>query len=156
MGSSISRLALQALPRSRAARTSCLRQFRLPWPFLRGRAARRGASSEGHISGPSVVAHEQPFAAGSPLLVCSLFPIRDALAPTASRIPGHQDFFVVKDVSKRGFQWKTFVSVAHVWEHRDARTQQNLFELDFVVIDREGNTVGCCVSANRINQLKQV
>jgi polynucleotide 5'-kinase involved in rRNA processing len=47
------------------------------------------------------------------------------------------DTTLVKDLSPRGFQWKTIVCVARIWEHRDQATWQNLFEVDFIVIDQE-------------------
>ncbi|XP_071682245.1 uncharacterized protein [Lolium perenne] len=64
------------------------------------------------------------------------------------------DTTLVKDLSPRGFQWKTIVCVARIWEHRDQATWQNLFEVDFIVIDQEGNKMEGCIPANRIDQFR--
>jgi hypothetical protein len=46
-------------------------------------------------------------------------------------------YTLVKNVSRQTHRWKLLVRFARIWEFRDQQTGTQLYELDFVVIDRQ-------------------
>ncbi|KAM0906765.1 hypothetical protein ACQ4PT_016570 [Festuca glaucescens] len=61
---------------------------------------------------------------------------------------------LLKDINRQAYGWKILVRLAHLWEFKDQQTGTILYELDFVVVDREGGIMEGYVPSNRIDQIK--
>ncbi|CAM0882640.1 unnamed protein product [Alopecurus aequalis] len=58
-------------------------------------------------------------------------------------------------MNRQSYRRKVLVRLARMWEFRDQQTGTVLYELDFVVIDRQGGTMEGCIPNNRIDQFKE-
>ncbi|KAM0859116.1 hypothetical protein ACQ4PT_047401 [Festuca glaucescens] len=61
---------------------------------------------------------------------------------------------LLKDINRQAYGWKILVRLARLWEFKDQQTGTILYELDFVVVDREGGIMEGYVPSNRIDQFK--
>lgn len=51
---------------------------------------------------------------------------------------------LLKDVNRQSYGWKVLVRLARLWEFRDHQTGTILYELDFVVVDRQVRFYSTC------------